>query len=221
MSSGGKKLRVLIADDHELVRQGTRAVLRDHPGWQVVGEAVDGRDAVQKAQELKPDLAILDIGLPNLDGLEVTREIVERSPETKVLVLTMHESGQMVRRVLEAGARGYVLKSDMAATLVRAVREVLDGKLSLTPRVAAMVSQASAGAGTKAKQNAEPIRLTAREIQVIRLLAQGKSNKESASLLNISTRTVEAYRARIMRKLEVKSAAELIRYAIREKIVEA
>lgn len=221
MSSGGKKLRVLIADDHELVRHGTRAVLRDHLGWQVVGEAVDGRDALQKAQELKPDLAILDIGMPSLDGLEVTRQIVERVPGIKVLILTMHESGQMVRRVLEAGAQGYVLKSDMAATLVRAVRAVVEGKLSLTPKVVAMLSQASVDARTRTQQSAQPIRPTAREVQVIGLLAQGKSNKESASILNISTRTVESYRARVMRKLEVKSTAELVRYAIREKIVEA
>lgn len=212
----------MIVDDHELVRHGTRGILRAHPGWQVVGEAADGKGAVQMAETLLPDLAILDIAMPNLDGLEATRQILKVAPNTKVLILTMHDSFQMVRRILEAGAQGCILKTDMAANLVKAVREVSQGKLFLTPRVSEIVLQGSPrtenGAGRKEAVKVSP---TPREFQVIRLLAQGKSNKESASLLNISTRTVEFYRARVMRKLKLKSTAEVVRYAIRNKIVEA
>jgi DNA-binding NarL/FixJ family response regulator len=212
----------MIVDDHELVRHGTRGILRAHPGWQVVGEAADGKGAVQMAETLLPDLAILDIAMPNLDGLEATRQILKVAPNTKVLILTMHDSFQMVRRILEAGAQGYILKTDLAANLVRAVREVSQGKLFLTPRVSEIVLQGSPQTeNCAALKEAVKVSPTPREFQVIRLLAQGKSNKESASLLNISTRTVESYRARVMRKLKLKSTAEVVRYAIRNKIVEA
>jgi DNA-binding NarL/FixJ family response regulator len=222
MSKTAKKLRLMIVDDHELVRHGTRGILRAHPGWQVVGEAADGKDAVQIAETLQPDLTILDIAMPNLDGLEATRQILKVAPNTKVLILTMHDSFQMVRRILEAGAQGYVLKTDLAANLVKAVREVSQGKLFLTPRVSEIVLQGSPQTenGTE-RMEAVKVSPTAREFQVIRLLAQGKSNKESASLLNISIRTVESYRARVMRKLKLKSTAEVVRYAVRNKIVEA
>jgi DNA-binding NarL/FixJ family response regulator len=218
MTRCAKKLRLLIADDHELVRHGIRAILCAYRGWRVVGEAVDGWDAVQKAQQLKPDLAILDISMPNMDGLEATRKIIEAAPSTRVLILTMHESGQMVRRVIEAGARGYVLKSDLVATLVKAVREVSVGNLALTPRVSEMMSSQASQVEPPPAGGLQP---TVREIQIIQLLAQGKTSKESASILNLSSRTVECYRARVMRKLNVKSTAEVIRYAIRNKIVEA
>jgi DNA-binding NarL/FixJ family response regulator len=222
MGKTAKKLRLMIVDDHELVRHGTRGILRAHPGWLVVGEAADGKCAVQMAETLLPDLAILDIAMPNLDGLEATRQILKVAPNTKVLILTMHDSFQMVRRILEAGAQGYVLKTDLAANLVRAVSEVSQGKLFLTPRVSEIVLQGSPQAeNCAALKEGVKVSPTPREFQVIRLLAQGKSNKESASLLNISTRTVESYRARVMRKLKLKSTAEVVRYAIRNKIVEA
>ena len=222
MGKTAKKLRLMIVDDHELVRHGTRGILRAHPGWQVVGEAADGKDAVQMAETLQPDLAILDIAMPNLDGLEATRQILKVAPNTRVLVLTMHDSFQMVRRVLEAGAQGYVLKTDLAANLVKAVREVSQGKLFLTPRVSEIVLQGTPQTENgAARMEAVKMSPTAREFQVIRLLAQGKSNKESASLLNISIRTVESYRARVMRKLKLKSTAEVVRYAVRNKIVDA
>ena len=222
MGKAAKKLRLVIADDHELVRHGTRGILRAHPGWQVVGEAADGKEAVQMAETLQPDLAILDIAMPNLDGLEATRQILEIVPNTKVLILTMHDSSQMVRHILEAGAQGYVLKTDLAANLVKAVSEVSQGKLFLTPRVSQIVLQETPQTDTCASRtNSQKVNPTPREFQIIRLLAQGKSNKESASFLNISTRTVESYRARVMRKLNLKSTAEVVRYAIRNKIVEA
>src|ERR1700732_4525016 len=139
MSRGPKRLRILVADDHELVRRGIRGVLCTRRGWSVVGEAVNGREAVEKVNRLKPDIAILDISMPDLDGLQATRRIREAVPTTEVVVLTMHESDQMVRRVLDAGARGYVLKSDLAAHLVKAVKDVSAGKLFLTPKVSDIV----------------------------------------------------------------------------------
>jgi len=217
-----KKLRLLVADDHELVRRGIRGILNIHPRWEVVGEAVDGKDAVQKAQDLRPDLAILDISMPNLDGLEATRKIVEVSQNTKVLILTMHESDQMVRRVLEAGARGYVLKSDLATNLVKAVKVVSRGRISLTPKVSEIVLQGFLKAQNEPKRAEDAgVRPTPREVEIIRLLAQGKANKEIATALNIATRTVEARRAQIMLKLDLHSTAALVRYAVRAKIVEA
>ena len=134
MAKGMKRLRILVADDHELVRRGIRAQLRAQRGWTIVGEAMNGREAVEKAGKLKPDVAIIDISMPDLDGLQVTRQIREAAPSTEIVVLTMHESDQMVRRVLEAGACAYVLKSDLAAQLVKAVNDVSAGKLFLTPR---------------------------------------------------------------------------------------
>lgn len=217
-----KKLRLLIADDHELVRHGIRGLLQAHRGWVVVGEAIDGREAVQKARHLQPELAILDITMPNLDGLEATRQILEASPSTKVLILTMHESDQMVRRVLEAGACGYVLKSDLAAHLVKAVEDVSQGKLSLTPKVSEIVLQGFLKADQESKRTERAeVRPTPRELEIIGLLAGGKANKEIASALGITVRTVETHRAKIMLKLGLHSLTELIHYAIRHKIVAA
>ena len=139
MTRGTKRLRILVADDHELVRRGIRGLLRARRGWTVVGEAMNGREAVEKANRLKPDVAILDISMPDLDGLQATRRIREAVPTTEVVVLTMHESDQMVRRVLDAGALGYVLKSDLATHLVKAVKDVSAGKQFLTPRVSDIV----------------------------------------------------------------------------------
>jgi DNA-binding NarL/FixJ family response regulator len=188
----------------------------------VVGEAIDGREAVQKARDLQPELAILDITMPNLDGLEATRQILEASPGTKVLILTMHESDQMVRRVLEAGARGYVLKSDLAAHLVKAVEDVSQGKLSLTPKVSEIVLQGFLKAEKESKRTERAgVRPTPRELEIIRLLADGKANKEIASSLGIAVRTVETHRAKIMLKLGLHSLTEIIHYAIRHKIVSA
>jgi DNA-binding NarL/FixJ family response regulator len=214
-----KKLRILIADDHELVRDGIRGLLQAHRCWRVVGEAVDGVEAVEKTKKLKPDLAILDITMPDLDGLEVTRQIRTAAPNTKVLVLTMHESDQMVRRALEAGARGYVLKSDLAVHLVKAVRDVSQGKLSLTSKVSEIVLQGFLQTGKETMQaeglEAQP---SPREVEIIRLLAEGKANKQIAAELGITVRTVETHRANIMLKLGLHSLADLIHYAIRHGI---
>jgi DNA-binding NarL/FixJ family response regulator len=222
MTRGAKRLRILVADDHELVRRGIRGVLRSRRGWTVVGEAMNGREAVEKAGKLKPDVAILDIGMPDLDGLQATRQIREATPNTQVVVLTMHESDQMVRRVLDAGALGYVLKSDLATHLVKAVKNVSGGKLFLTPRVSDIVLKGFLKTGNRPDATEPPqVRPTPREVEVIRLLAEGKVNKEIAAELGITTRTVETHRARIMLKLGLHSLTELIHYAIRHEIFSA
>ncbi len=211
-----------MADDHELVRRGIQELLRARRGWKVVAEAVNGREAVEKASELKPDVAILDISMPDLDGLQATRQIRETVTGTSVVVLTMHESDQMVRRILDAGALGYVLKSDLAKHLVKAVKNVSAGKLFLTPRVSDIVLKGFLKTGNQPgpTENSRP-RPTPREVEIIRLLAEGKANKEIAGELGITTRTVETHRARIMLKLGLHSLTELIHYAIRHEIFSA
>jgi DNA-binding NarL/FixJ family response regulator len=219
MTRGTKRLRILVADDHELVRRGIRGLLRARPGWTVVGEAMNGREAVEKASKLKPDVAIVDISMPELDGLRATRQIREAAPTAQVVVLTMHESDQMVRRVLDAGALGYVLKSDLAAHLVRAVKEVSAGKLFLTPRVSDIVLKGFLKTANQPEvMEHSRVRPTPREVEIIRLLAEGKANKEIAAELGITIRTVETHRAKIMLKLGLHSLAELIHYAIRHEL---
>jgi len=208
------RLRILIADDHELVRNGIRALLEADRHFEVVAQACDGKEAVEKAQSAQPDLAIVDITMPTLDGLEATSRIRSVSPATKILILTMHESDQMVKRVLGAGATGYVLKSDLAQQLVRAVKSVAQGKVFLTPAVSRIVLDSFLQ--TKQSQPTpypEGYRPSARESEVIRLLAQGKSNKQVATMLGITVRTVETHRARIMMKLGIHSIVDLVHYA--------
>jgi DNA-binding NarL/FixJ family response regulator len=214
-----KKLRILIADDHALVRQGAKVVLEARPGWRVVGEASNGREAVQKAIELKPDVVVVDISMPELDGVEVARQIREGVPSTKVLVLTMHESDQMVKRALDAGALGYILKSDLTECLARAVKAVSQGKRFLTPKVSEIVLDGFLKPRSQLQQGERAdVRPTPRESEIIRLLAEGKANKEIASQLGITVRTVETHRAKIMLKLGLHSLAELIHYAMRHGI---
>ncbi len=214
-----KKLRILIADDHELVRRGARGALNSPRGWSVVGEAVNGREAVEKAKELKPDVAIIDISMPELDGVEVVRQVREAVPDTKVLVLTMHESDQMVQRALDAGAQGYVLKSDLTDYLLKAVRAVIEGNRFLTPKISEIVLNGFLKARGRHQQvNPAGAQLTPRELEIVRLLAEGKANKEVATLLGIAVRTVETHRAKIMLKLDLHSLAGLIHYAIRRGI---
>ena len=220
--SSARRLSILVADDHELVRRGIRGLLRAPRGWKVVGEAASGAEAVEKARKLKPDIAIVDLSMPELDGLQATRRIRQESPATKVVVLTMHESDQMVRRVLDAGALGYVLKSDLATHLVKAVGDVSSGKIFLTPSVSAIVLKGFLKNENPIAPAEQPsVQPTPREVQVLRLLAVGKSNKEISALLIISVRTVETHRAKIMLKLGLHSLADLINFAIRQKIVPA
>jgi DNA-binding NarL/FixJ family response regulator len=215
-----KKLRILVADDHGLVRRGAREVLHSQPGWRVIGEAVNGREAVEKAIGLKPDVAVVDIGMPELDGVEAARQIRAALPDTKILVLTMHESDHMVRRALDAGASGYLLKSDFTDSLANAVKVVAEGKRFLTPRVSDIVLEGFLKTRDRHQQGERAgNRTTPRETEVIRLLAEGKSNKEIAVLLGITVRTVETHRSKIMLKLSLHSLAELIHYALRHGII--
>jgi DNA-binding NarL/FixJ family response regulator len=212
-----KKIRILVADDHELIRRGVIELLRRQPQWKVVGEAVHGQEAVEKAKKLKPDVIILDISMPRLDGLEATRRIREAVPESAILILTMHDSEQMVRRVLQAGAKGYILKSDLGRRLVAGVKAVASGKRFLSHKVSEIVYEHYLkDAATKSFKSP----LSEREVEITTLLATGKSNKEIATSLGIAVRTVETHRANIMRKLDLHSSNELVRYAIRSKMVE-
>ena len=211
-------LRILVADDHHVVRTGLRALLESKTGWQVCAEASNGREAVQKAGELQPDVAVLDIGMPLLNGVEATRQIRKVSPETEVLILTMHDSEQMIQGVLDAGARGYILKDDADRNLLAAVEALRKHKPYLSSRVSAAVSNTALSDAPEGERPAR--RLTPREREIVQLLAEGKSNKEIASYLNISVKTAETHRANIMLKLNFHSVTELVRYAVKNKIIQ-
>ncbi len=212
--------RILVADDHEVVRKGLCALLQAQADWEVCAEAGDGRDAVDKAQQLKPDVVILDIGMPTLNGLEAARQILKTNPQTKVLILTLHDSDQVVREVLNAGARGFLLKSDAARDLVAAVEALRRDKTYFTSKVAAMVLEGYLKGGTG---NTIPSpgrnRLTPREREIVQLLAEGKSTKEVAVALGLSVKTAETHRSNIMRKLQLHSVSDLVLYAVRNNIV--
>ena len=211
-------LRILVVDDHAVVRRGVRSLLESHEGWEVCGEATTGRDAVEQSRRLRPDVVVMDLSLPELNGLDATRHILKDAPETEVLVLTMHQSEELARDVLQAGARGYVLKSDADENLIAAVENLRQHKPFLTPTVTEFVLDGYIREG--ADQDASPGAVTAREREIIQLIAEGKSNKKAASALSISVKTVEAHRANIMRKLHLRSVSDLVRYAIRNKIVQ-
>jgi DNA-binding NarL/FixJ family response regulator len=211
-------LRILVVDDHAVVRRGVRSLLESHEGWEVCGEATTGRDAVEQSRRLRPDVVVMDLSLPELNGLDATRHILKDAPETEVLVLTMHQSEELARDVLQAGARGYVLKSDADENLIAAVENLRQHKPFLTPTVTEFVLDGYIRDG--ADQDAFRGAVTAREREIIQLIAEGKSNKQAASALSISVKTIEAHRANIMRKLHLRSASDLVRYAIRNKIVQ-
>src|SRR6266568_3170774 len=211
-----KPTRILLADDHEEVRKGLRALLETHAGYEVVGEAVDGREAIEMAARLRPDVAILDVGMPDISGLEATRQIVDENPQVKVLILTIHDSQYMASEALRAGARGYVLKSDAGLDLLQALESLGKNKPFFTPKVAELVLEGFKKAQEVTDEEAVSPRLTSRETEIIQLLAEGKTSKEVANTLDISLKTVETHRAHIMTKLGVHSVAGLVRYAIRE-----
>ncbi len=218
-------LRILIADDHEVARRGIRAMLESHPGWEVCGEAKDGREAVELASKEKPDLILLDIGMPNLNGLEAARQILAVSPDIAILILTMHDSDQVVREVLRAGARGFLLKSDAGRDLVAAVEALQLQRTFFTTRVSQMVldgflDRDNRPEGTERNQEDFDDVLTGREREVIQLLAEGKTSKEVAVTLNLSVKTAETHRTNLMRKLGLHSVADLTRYAVRNGIVQ-
>ena len=212
-------LRILIADDHAVVRAGLRALLESHEGWQVCAEAVDGRDAVEKAAKHKPDVAVLDVAMPLLNGVEATRRIRKAAPHTQVLILTMHESDELVQQVVEAGARGYILKDDADRVLIAAVDALRQNKPYFSLRVSPAVASEDRASTPADPAKSHRSRLTPREREILQLLAEGKSNKDVANLLGISVNTAEAHRANIMLKLDLHSLPELVVYAIRNKII--
>jgi DNA-binding NarL/FixJ family response regulator len=215
-------LRILLADDHEIVRRGLCALLQKHEGWEICGEATDGREAVEKAKELKPDVVIVDIGMPNLNGLDATRRIMQNDPDSKVIVLTVTDADQVIREALDAGARGFVLKSDAARDLVSAVEALQSRHMFFTPRVNDLVLAGFLEKGHAISRSQPPHlpTLTPREREITQLLAEGRSSKEAASALNLSTKTVETHRSNIMRKLSLHSIRDLVVYAIKNKIIQ-
>jgi len=212
--------RILIADDHEMIRAGLRKVLAGRSDWTVCGEAVNGREAVARARELKPDVVVLDFAMPELNGLEVIRQIRAILPHTEVLVLTMHESEQLARAALAAGARGFVLKSDAGETIAAAVEQLSQHRPFFTATVSQMVLQGYLHPAAPVEENVVGKRLTTREREIVQLIAEGRSSKEVGDALGISVKTAETHRANLMRKLELHSVSELVHYAIRNQIVE-
>src|SRR5688572_10051220 len=213
-------LRILIVDDHAVVRRGVRALLESCEGWEVCGEATTGRDAVEQCRQLRPDVVVMDLSLPELNGLDATRQILKDAPATEVLVLTMHHSEELARDVLRAGARGYILKSDADESLIAAVETLRQHKPFLTSTVTGFVLDDFVRRGDSAQADLSPAGVTSRERELIQLVAEGRSNKEAASTLGISVKTIEAHRANIMRKLQLRTVSDLVRYAIRNKIAQ-
>jgi len=217
-----KNLRILVADDHDLMRRGLKVLLDARQGWSVCAEASTGREAVTMAESLRPDIAILDISMPELNGVEAARRILKLSPNTEVLILSMHYSDQLIREILEAGVRGYIVKSDSDRDLVIAIEALSNHKPFFTPRATELILSNYNQKGTSPDAQLETMgdRLTSREREIVQLLSEGKSSKEVASTLNISVKTAETHRANVMRKLDIHSVSELVRYAVRNQIIE-
>lgn len=211
--------RILVADDHDLVRKGIKVVLNSNAEWQVCGEAANGRDAVALALTVRPDIIVMDIHMPELNGLDATKEILGHMPATQVLILSAFESENLVRRMLSSGARGYVLKTDISDDLIKAVEALADGRLYFTSSLSERVlNESRRGAGLEF-HDPEHEPLTKREREVLQLLSEGRTNKEIANALGIAVRTVETHRAKLMTKLNAHSLSDLVRYAIQNELV--
>ena len=216
-----KRLRILIADDHDLMRRGVKMLLESQVGWEVCGEAKTGHEAVNKVEQLRPDILVLDISMPDLNGLEAARRIRKASPSTEILILSIHYSDQLIREIVDAGVRGYIVKSDSDRDLIIAMEALARHKPFFGPHAAEVIlSNFSAGGPLKEGVELVSERLTSRQREIVQLLAEGKSSKEVASFLGISVKTAETHRANIMRKLEIHNINELVRYAVRNQIVE-
>ena len=208
-------IRILLADDHMLVRQGFKMILSAQPDMQMVGEAANGREAVELAEKLQPDLVVMDVTMPELNGIEATRRLVTIAPRARVLALSMHKDSVYVREILRAGARGYLLKDSADADLIAAVRAVAKGEGYLSPAVSEAVLT------DYRRHVTDPLDLlTTREREVLQMIAEGKTNKEIATLLNLSVYTVEAHRGRVMEKLNLHSTGELVRFALRNGLID-
>ena len=215
-------MRILVADDHDIIRRGLKELLTSRSGWEVCAEAKTGREAVTLAEQFKPEVVVMDISMPDLNGLEAARQIRKSLPKTEILILTLHFSDQLVREIVEAGVRAYIIKSDADRDLVSAVEALSNHRPFFTARAADMLLDGF----RRPKTDIDPDtvirnRLTAREREIVQLLAEGKSSKEVALSLGISVKTAETHRANIMRKLELHSVSELVRYAVRNQIIEA
>jgi DNA-binding NarL/FixJ family response regulator len=211
-------LRILIADDHEIVRQGIRAIIESHPGWEVCAEAVDGQETVRKVEECNPDLVALDIGMPNLNGLDAARQILRDNPKAKVLFLTVYDTDQAAKTAMQMGAKGLILKSDAGKELIGAIETIQRNSVYFSPKLI------HAGLGSDLRGNRRSLEkdtLTPRESEVIKLLAEGKSTKDVAARLGLSVKTAETHRSNLMGKLGLHSVSELVLYAVRNNIVQA
>ena len=215
-----KTIRILIADDHDIVREGLRRLLESKPKWMICDEAATGREAVSKAREHKPDVAVLDFSMPELNGLEATRQIRKLLPQTEVLILTMHDSEQLAREILEAGARGFVLKTHAKRQLVPAVLALSEHKTYFDSQVSALMLDAFLHPEKAALKRGASGRLTSREREIVQLIAEGRTSKEVAAQLSVSVKTVEAHRANLMNKLNLHSTSQLVLYAVRNRIVQ-
>ena len=221
-AANSQKVRILLADDHELVRRGLRAILAADPRYEICGEASNGREAIEKARQLEPDLVILDISMPELNGLEAAREIKRSAARTEVLALTVNDSEQLAQELLNIGVRGYLLKSDAARDLVAGVESLQQHRPFFTSKIAQMVLRGYLGSVANApRPDDSSASLTPRERQIVQLLAEGRSSKEIADLLDITLKTSETHRANIMRKLNLHSITDLVRFAIRNEIIDA
>jgi DNA-binding NarL/FixJ family response regulator len=215
-----KMVRVLVADDHESVRRGIGELIRMQPGVQVCGEAANGKDAVKKAKQLRPDVVVLDVNMPEMNGIEATRQIVKETPAAEVMILTVFESEQTITELLNAGARGYMLKSDVANDLLFAIRSLCQHRPFFTSKVARMVLEGYVESSARDGGCSSP-KLTASERHIVQLLAEGKSSKEVAVIQGIAVKTAETHRNNLMRKLGLHSICELVHYAVRNQVIEA
>jgi DNA-binding NarL/FixJ family response regulator len=215
-------LRILIADDHDVMRQGTRAVIERQPGWEVCGIAATGRQAVEQALALEPDVVVMDMGMPELNGLDAAVQIKRRLPKTEILIFTAHETDELIRDAFEAGVKSFVLKSEAHHFLVEAIESLARHKPFFTSKVSEILFSNILNRAEGSREATTPgQRLSAREREIVQVIAEGKSNKEVAEALGISVRTAENHRASILRKLNLDSVAGLVRYAVRNKIIEA
>jgi DNA-binding NarL/FixJ family response regulator len=220
-----ERLRILIADDHEVVRQGIVGMLTSRRDWEVCGQASDGREAIKMIEKLKPDLVILDITMPGLNGIDTARQVRKLMPDIKILIYSMHYAERLVQEVFQAGADGYVLKTDAGKHLVQSIETIMSGQRFVSSKVSEVIFEGFLRGSSGASPSGEPAqsteeRLSARERETVQLLAEGKSNKEVAAILGISPKTAETHRATIMRKLGLSTFSDLVRYAVRNGIIE-
>jgi DNA-binding NarL/FixJ family response regulator len=222
MTTATPPLRILIADDHDVVREGTRAVIEQQPGWEVCGVAATGLEAVEQALALKPDIVVMDMTMPELNGLDAAVQIKRRLPQTEILIFSVHQTDELIREVFKAGAKSFIFKSEANHFLVEAIQSLSEHKPFVTNKVSEVLFAEFFNRSEDEPDAAQTsTRLTAREREIVQLLAQGRSNKEVARALSISVRTAENHRANVLRKLRLNSLADLVHYAIRNGIVEA